>query len=103
MSRCDTLKRLLDQDPEDVFLHFGLAMELVKEKHAEEALARFDRVLVLDAAYIPAYHQKALVLIELERRPEARAALQEGVETARAAGNAHAVSQMETILSTLPG
>ena len=101
MSRSEKLRQLLDQDPDDVFLNFGLAMELAKEGRIDSALERFDRVLELDPAYLTAHSQKALVLIDLERFDEARAALEAGIEAARTAGDAHAESAMQTVLKSL--
>ena len=41
MSRLDQLRALLENEPDDLFLNFGLAMELFKEGRLEEALAGF--------------------------------------------------------------
>ncbi len=95
------LEKLLKEDPDDVFLNFGLAMELAKRGLAEEALARFDRVLELDPAYLAAYSQKSAVLIAEGRRDEARVVLEAGVKAARAANDAHIAAEMQKTLDTL--
>jgi predicted Zn-dependent protease len=100
-NRREKLEHLLDQDPNDVFLNFSLAMELAREGAPEEALARFDHVLTLDASYIPAHHQKGTMLIALRRFDQAGAALRAGVEAARAAGDSHAEDTIQTLLDTV--
>ena len=97
----EQLERLLKNDPDDVFLNFGLAMALAKEGLTKEALAGFDRVLELDPAYIAAHLQKSTQLIAMGRREEARSALAVGISAAQAAGDSHAVSEMQKLLDTM--
>ena len=61
MSRLEKLVGLLESQPDDVFLNFGLAMEYVNLGQTEDALARFDRVLQLDPEYSEALQNLALV------------------------------------------
>ena len=97
----EKIEKLLEIEPDDVFLNFGLAMELKKEGLADEALARFDRVIELDATYTAAHFQKGNALIELGRSEDAVAALTRGVEAARKIGNTHAVSEMQDVIDSL--
>lgn len=101
MSRTDKLQALLQKEPDDVFLNFGLGMELLKEGRADEALAQFDRVLSLDAAYVAAYLQKGTALIALQRKKEAADALTDGAAIARQSGDTHSAEQMEMLLATI--
>lgn len=97
----EKLEQLLEKEPDDVFLNFGLAMELKKEGLAGEALARFDRVIELDPTYTAAHFQKGNTLIELGRSEDAVAALSRGVEAAKKIGNAHAASEMQEVIDHL--
>ena len=101
MSRRAQLESLLEADPRDPFLHYSLAMELQKEEVFDEALARFEQVLELDAQYVAAYKQKSRLLIKLGRHADARTALTAGIEAARAAGDQHAVDDLQQLLNTL--
>lgn len=92
---------MLQKEPDDVFLNFGMAMELIKEGKTEEALARFDRVLVLDPTYTAAHHHKAITLIGLHRLEEAREALHAGLQAARMVHNAHAECEMQELLESI--
>jgi tetratricopeptide (TPR) repeat protein len=91
----------LASDPDDVFLNFGLAMELAKTARYEESLARFARVIELDADYIVAYFQKAKTILRMGDREGTKQALAEGISRAAACGDQHAKAEMEQMLSTL--
>lgn len=97
----EQLERLLEKEPDDVFLNFALAMALSKEGSSSEALTRFDRVLELDPTYTAAHLQKGTQLIAMGRRDEARSTLQSGAASAKAAGDAHAASEMQKLLDTM--
>jgi tetratricopeptide (TPR) repeat protein len=64
-------------------------------------LGQFDRVLELDPYYHAAYYHKAALLIELGRSDLARAVLTSGLAATRAAGDAHAESEMGELLAGL--
>ena len=101
MSRREKLRKMLEENPDDVFLNFGLAMELAKEGATQAAIAQFNRVLELDGRYLAAHFQKGSTLIAAARIEEARAALSSGVDAARAAGDPHAESEMRALLDSL--
>ncbi len=101
MPSIEQIQALLDKSPGDVFLNFALAMELGRQGREEEALARFDQVLALDAGYCPALFQKGQLLLRMARIEEARGALRAGIEAAGRAGDAHAQSEMQGLLDTL--
>ncbi len=102
MSRTAKLQELLKNNPDDVFLNFGLAMELLKENRQEEAIAQFDRVLDLDPNYVSAYIQKGNALIRLGRKDQAKETLAAGIAAAKAAGDMHIADQAQRVLDTLP-
>ena len=94
----EQLEKLLAADPDDVFLNFGLAMELAKQEPAEAALQQFDKVISLDADYATAYYHKARLLLDQRRTDEARQALTAGLEAARRTGDTHAEAKMRELL-----
>lgn len=97
----EKLQKLLENEPDDVFLNFGLAMEMKKEGSFDDALAQFDRVIELDATYTAAFFQKGNTFIELGRIEEATSTLQRGVEAARQIGNTHAAGEMQEVIDHL--
>ena len=64
----EQLERLLAAEPDDAFLNFALAMELAKIERLEDAVARFERAIELDAGYCAAYYQKAKTLLQANVR-----------------------------------
>ncbi len=94
----EQVERLLANEPDDVFLNFALAMELAKDEDKGPALARFSRVMELDAGYTAAYYQKGRLLLSLSRADEARQVLSAGVQAAQRVGDPHAASEMNDLL-----
>ena len=101
MTRRMKLEQMLEKSPQDTFLNFGLAMELAKQGHTEEALAQFDRVLQIDPTYLTAYFQKGSTLINAGRAPDAWIALSAGIAAARTIGDSHTESEMQAMLDTI--
>jgi thioredoxin-like negative regulator of GroEL len=95
----EQLEKLLAADPEDVFLNFALAMELVKADDSEAALEQFARVTELDPDYNTAYFQRGRLLLSLGRVGDAREVLKAGVAAAERTGDRHAASQMGELLT----
>jgi len=101
-TRRTKIETMLDAEPDDVFLNYGLAIELMRDGDHNEAVLQFDRVLAIDADYTAGYHHKANALIALKRFAEAKTTLEAGMQAARRAGNVHAESEMRELLDTLP-
>lgn len=101
MSRREKLSKMLETEPRDVFLNYALAMELLKDGPAEQAVAQFDRVIALDENYVAAYLQKAQALMRVQRIDEAKASLKSGIVAAKAVGDRHAEEELAGILGSL--
>ncbi|MGD9722420.1 MAG: hypothetical protein AB7O59_13025 [Pirellulales bacterium] len=100
-SRREKIETLLADDPAVEFLRYSLAMELDKEGRHDRSLAEFARLMESRSPYVPAFFMAAQQLARLSRIDEARAALRDGIEVARAAGNAHAAGEMSEFLASL--
>jgi thioredoxin-like negative regulator of GroEL len=101
MSRREKLEALLVDDPDDVFLRYGLALELEKEGDHEASLARLRELQSRKPPYVPAFFMAAQQLVRLERIEQARTTLREGIEQARTQGDAHAAGEMSEFLAGL--
>ncbi len=101
MSRREKIEAMLVDEPGDVFLRYSLAMELDKEGEHERSLAEFATLMNGDPPYVPAFFMAAQQLARLNRIADARTALREGIEQARAAGDSHAAGEMGEFLATL--
>ncbi len=94
----EQLEKLLTADPDDVFLNFGLAMELAKLDVKEPSLEQFDRVIALNPDYSAAYYHKGRLLLLLDRAEDAKEVLRDGLGVCEKIGDAHAASEMGELL-----
>ena len=101
MSRLETLRRIAAQRPDDPFPQYGLAMELRSEGKPDEALEIFARLRASAPDYVPQYLMHGQVLAGLERKAEAKAVLEAGIEVAKKKGDGHAASELQDALADL--
>src|SRR4051812_12048318 len=101
MSRLEQIQKMLEKEPNDTFLNFGLAMELAKVGRHDEAIAQFKRLNQIEPNYIPAYFQQGSTLIAMGKLQEAGAVLREGIAVAQKTGDQHAADEMGELLATL--
>ena len=100
-TRREKIEAMLADDPSDTFLRYSLALELEKEGQHERSLSEFGGLMSANPPYVPAFFMAAQQLARLSRIAEARAALRDGIEHARAAGNSHAAGEMSEFLASL--
>lgn len=100
-TRIEKLQALLEQDPNNQLLGYGLAQELVGLGRLEEAATQFQRVIAAHPDYCAAYFHGARTLADSGRRKEAGALYRQGIETAARTGDDHARSEMQAALDEL--
>jgi len=101
MDKIEGLNEILTMDPRNSFARYGLAMELAGRGEIEGALAQFARLLEDNPGYTAGYFMAAQTLASAGRTAEAIARLRTGIESARQAGNHHALSEMQAMLDEL--
>lgn len=101
MSRLDKLMKILEAEPTDPFVLYGIAQELANGEKFNEAVAYYDRCLAADPAYLYAYYHKAAAQGELRDHAGAAATLKAGMKAARSAGDAKALSEMQTLMDSM--
>ena len=100
-NRLEMLAQFLEQNPNDAFARYGLALEYSKLGQTEVALQHFTRLLETHPDYTNGYFMAAQTLAKAERNDEAKAMLQKGIESAQRTGNRHALSEMTAMLDEL--
>ncbi len=100
-TRRELLETFVAQKPDDAFSRYGLAMECMNRGDTAAAEGNFRELLQRNADYVPAYLMFAQLLAKQSRAEDAREVLNEGIAAASRAGNAHALSEMESLLSEL--
>jgi tetratricopeptide (TPR) repeat protein len=99
--RIEMLTQFLQDQPNDAFARYGLAMEYSKLDKIEAALAEFRKLLELHPDYTAAYFMAAQTLAKAGRTDEARQFLENGIAVAGRTGNQHAKSEMQAMLDDL--
>jgi predicted Zn-dependent protease len=99
--RLEMLLEVTSEPGADSFAWYALAMEQRGLGRMDEAFDTFRALREKDPAYVPAYQMCGAMLIDSGRREEAKEWLSVGVDAARRAGNAKAVTEMEQVLAGL--
>ena len=100
--RLAVLEKMTSAGSADPFAWYGLAMEYKGLGRSDDAVATFVKLRALDPGYVPQYLMCGTLLLDLGRHAEAREWLREGVTTARAKGDSHALSELEDALGRVP-
>jgi tetratricopeptide (TPR) repeat protein len=101
MSRLDKLNKMLEADPGDAFVLYGIAQEHARVGRHDEAIAFYGRCLAADPAYCYAYYHRALSQREAGDTAGAIATLRAGIEAAIRSGDVKARGEMEGLMETL--
>ena len=100
-NRLEMLTQFLEQNPNDAFARYGLAMEYSNQGQIETALQQFNKLLELHPDYTNGYFMAAQTLVKADRTEDAKAMLNKGIESAQRTGNRHALSEMTSMLDEL--
>jgi len=100
-SRRQKLEELLARNPTDAFTLYGLALECSQDGDFPSAESHFRALIQSNPDYVPGYQMYAQNLAQQDRAEDAKAILARGIEAAIRAGNQHARSEMEGLLSDL--
>ena len=98
MDRVAMLQEVLEQNPEDAFERYGLALEYSNAGETESALAQFATLLAKHPDYTAGYFMSAQTLAKAGRADEAKLMLEQGIASAKRTGNDHALSEMQAML-----
>ncbi len=95
------LQKLTADGSEDPMAWYGLAMEYRKRERWDEALQTFSTLRTRKPDYVAMYLMCGQMLEGVGRKDEAREWMEAGIAAARAKGDSHAVSELESALATL--
>ena len=100
-SRLEQLAGIVSGNPENTLARYGLAIEYAQQKDYTRALENFRTLIASSPNYVAAYYQAAKVLQSMGDDAQARTVLEQGIEASTRIGNAHARSEMESLLAEL--
>ena len=95
------LTQIVNENPNDAFARYGLALEYSKLDDVETAMQHFNRLAKLHPDYAAGYFMAAQLLARVGRTDEAKTFLTQGIAAAARSGNAHAKGEMEDMLAEL--
>ena len=99
--RLTQLQKMLEREPADPFLLYGVAMEHKKAGDAADAIEFFEKTIAADSGYCYAFYQLGQTYEQLDETELAKKAYGDGITAARVKGDDHALSELETALAML--
>lgn len=91
----------LDEDPNDSFSRYAVALEYMSRKEYSQAASYFVELRGRDPDYVATYYQLGQVYAMLEEWDKAEEAYTAGIAASRRAGDLHAVSELQQALDEL--
>src|SRR5260221_185013 len=101
MNRIEILKGFLNDNPNDSFSRYALALEYLKLGQNDEALREFEAVRKNDPAYVATYYQLGQLYQKLGQTHDAEKTFRTGITVATQNGDEHTRSELESALEGL--
>lgn len=101
MSRLESVRALVEQDPANSRIRFMLCMEYLGISDWSSALTELRELVRRDPDYVAAYYQAGRASEELGSTGDARDFYQSGIDAARRTGDGHALSELQGALDIL--
>jgi tetratricopeptide (TPR) repeat protein len=101
MPSLDQLLPLLEADPEDSFLRYGVAMEYSKLGRYDDALREFGELLRKSPDYVAGYFMAGRTSEQKGDPEEAKRYYREGITVAKRTGDTHAAGEISAALMML--
>jgi len=100
-SRLDILQKSLDQNPEDPFTRYLVALEHVKLNQPSGAFGHFKILVEKHPEYVPTYYQYGTALEQAGHVDDAKRVFRLGLNAAEKAGDAHTKSELQQALDLI--
>ncbi len=99
--RLEELRKFLEEDPDDPFLKYALALEMIAMDQHEQACNELHALLEKHPDYLPAYYIVAKESLHLNQRETATSLLQQGIVLAKKLNNKHTLAELMGLLDEL--
>ena len=93
-SRKEQILTMLVSEPNDVFLNYALAMELLAIDTFNEAEEQFKKVLTINSTYLPCFYQLGQVSEKLGNNDTAITYYKQGIDLAKLQNNNKALGEL---------
>jgi Tfp pilus assembly protein PilF len=101
MNRIEILKGFLEENPNDSFSRYALALEYAKLSQNDDAVRELETVQTRDPAYVATYFQLGQLYQKVGRTHDAEKTFRTGITVAAKAGDEHTRSELEGALEAL--
>ncbi len=95
------LKKYLEEDPDDAFSNYALALEYVTMKEDDFAAGLFQKILDKDDQYLAAYYQFGKLLEKMSKTEAAKDIYKKGILIAKKQNNQKTFNELQSALETL--
>lgn len=100
--KIEQFKKVLQLDPNDETLWFGLGKAYMNDENWEEAISALERCLKVKPTYSAAFFALAQSLQHLGQMEKCRGICDEGIAVATANGDLLVIKNLEELKQTLP-
>lgn len=101
MTRLEQLLEMLQQDPQDAFLNYALALEFAKTGDIDPAIDAIEGILARDENYLGAYYQLGKFYEQTLQPEKAILTYQKGMEIAKKQNNRKTLGELNEALLML--
>jgi predicted Zn-dependent protease len=95
------LEGMVAKGSTDPFAWYALAMEYSNAGRTDDAADTFTKLRAASPTYVPMYLMCGQMMAKAGRKPEGREWLEAGIAAAKASGNSHALSELQSALGEL--
>ncbi len=100
-SRLDQMLKFLEEDPNDSFSRYAVALEYNSRKEYDRAVEQLVELRRRDPDYVATYYQLGQIYVTLSRWDDAEEAYKVGMDVSRKVGDLHTRSELEAALDEL--
>lgn len=102
-TRLQKLLEFYQNEPNDPFLKYALATEYLSASNYETALKFFEDLKDNHEDYVGTYYHLGKLYEKIDRKEDAIATYQKGMQVARSARDNHAYSELQTVYNSIMG
>ena len=93
--RIEELKKIINTDPDDPFLHYALGLECIKIDDLEGAKKSFEIILDSYPDYLPVYYQAANLYVDTGNYSMAKATFKSGIQIAESRSEIRTLKELK--------
>jgi tetratricopeptide (TPR) repeat protein len=101
MNRIVLLKEMIQKNPDDIFLHYAMAMEFMSLDDFVNAINKFDEIKSIDLNYLPTYYQLGKCYESIHHNQLAIDSYQKGIEIAISQKDLKTANELRTALEEI--